>query len=160
NAHYHGNYGGGGIAIAMAHCAHGGYWITNTAGQVYSLGGASYHGGSPTLSNGEFIMDIESTSTGNGYWLVGNQGSVFSYGDATYHGGMFGHPLNGAIVAMARNFDDDGYWLVGNDGGVFSFGTAKFWGSLPEDYAFSTTGNYKDYTDIVIDLLLWSGWWR
>ena len=158
NASYHGNAPVSTFATAIAKCETGGYWIVDIDGNVFALGGAPYLG---NASSSNVIVDIEGTSTGNGYWIVSETGEIYAFGDAGYFGGAntLG-PLNDPISSMARNFDDNGYWLVGEDGGVFAYGSAHFWGSLPEQQDFSTTGNYQDYTDIVRELLLWSGFWR
>ncbi len=155
DATYHGNHSGGSV-VGMAVKA-GGYWTVDLAGVVEAHGSAVNYG---SVGASSFITAIEATPTGLGYWCVDILGAVFAFGDANYYGGAntLGE-LGGFISDMTRTHTGDGYWLVGEDGGVFSFGDARFYGSLPEQYSAVRDGNYDDYSDIVKDLLLWSGWW-
>jgi hypothetical protein len=90
---------------------------------------------------------------------VSVEGHVYSFGDATYYGGVSHLSLSDEICHIERTPEDNGYWLLGKDGGVFAMGSARFWGSLPQQFNFSETGNYEDYSDIIKHLLLWCGWW-
>lgn len=151
---------GHGFAMAFAEKPNGtGYWILWSDGHVTPKGSATSHGDAPTSTT---ATGITSTKTGNGYWITDISGAVFAHGDADYHGGANGLNLADPVTDIVRSSTtaQDGYYLVAGDGGVFAYGDAHFWGSLParNEWDVRKTGNYKDYTDIIKDLLLWSGW--
>lgn len=157
------NYGGvpGPAIVAMASRPTGlGYWLVAANGAVYSYGDATYYGGANGIPLNQPITAITSTPSGNGYYLAGKDGGVFAFGDAVYAGGTTGLTLNDPVSDIVAR-PTGGYWLVAEDGGVFAFGGAPFYGALPgpSSNTFTTPGNYEDYSDIIRDLLLWSGWW-
>lgn len=149
--------------ISMAVKPGGGYWLVDQDGSIYAFAGASYYGGANTGdAPAGSIVGMSATSTGLGYWLVGGDGAVYAYGDANFHGGANDLALNDPICDIQGYADDDGYWLVAQDGGVFAYpigGERNFWGSLPQSFDIETTGNYADWSDIIRDMLLWSGFW-
>lgn len=176
-ATWYGNYTGNGIAAntpptslasttSMA-VIPGGYWITNAVGEVEAFGAAAGRVTRSPLRGSGLISAIEPTSSGNGYWLCSTEGFVTASGDAAFLGDIGGAELGGLIIDMAHAnvqfgniYLDTGYWLVGQDGGVFTYGNdIGFSGSLPEQYYEIGDGNYKDYADIINDMLLWCGWW-
>lgn len=72
--------------VGMATCAKGGYWLVNSAGQVYALGAAPYHGNTPTLAKP--AVGIVGTASGDGYYIVASDGGVFTFGDAVFEGSL------------------------------------------------------------------------
>lgn len=158
NAVYHGNSSFSGLCMSMA--SHlGGYWLVNELGVVEAHGALAHYGDLSASPPAHNITAIESTSTGHGYWLVDDVGAVYAFGDATYWGGANNIVLSDPIVDITATGTDQGYQLVGADGGVFAYGDAHYSGSLPQQFQAIGDGNYKDYTDIVKDIVLWCGWW-
>ena len=149
-----------------------GYYLVDSHGGVYTYGDAVFYGSavgevpsSPDVW--DRICGMAVRPQGDGYWLLRGNGDIYAYGAAPY----LNNQANGDWTFAQANLNDPmfdmvstptgfGYLMVGGDGGVFSFGDAPFWGSLPETFQYNirTEGNYKDYTDIIKDLLLWSGW--
>ncbi len=105
-----------------------GTWVTDAAGEVHALGGASFYGQAGGRLN-QPVVGMAPTPYGDGYWLVASDGGIFAFGDAQFYGSTGGTHLNQPIVGMAATPDGRGYWLVASDGGVFAFGDAQFYGS-------------------------------
>jgi hypothetical protein len=166
-AGFHGSAVGiiGTPAVDMAATPTGaGYWIVVESGAIFGFGDATYYGNPPIVS-GDKAAGLAARPQGDGYWVVSEKGAIYALGAAKYE------TYNGDYAAAVANLQDpmigidampsgDGYLVVAGDGGVFSFGTAPFEGSLPADYSGTKRydGNYRDFTDIIKDLLLWSGW--
>jgi cell wall-associated NlpC family hydrolase len=108
----------------------GGYWLTNTAGDVSTHGDAANYGSLAGTALAAPITHIVATPDGKGYWLVAADGGIFTFGDAGFFGSMGGQRLNAPVVDMTPTPDGKGYWLVASDGGVFTFGDAVFRGSM------------------------------
>ena len=132
------------------------------------------------LGQTEFTRSIESTKSGNGYWIAFGSGHIAAFGDAVGQGPTYIYPQNnpGIQVAidetdivdwgffralvwdLARDPDGSGFWVLIADGGVKSY-NAEFWGSPGwsglTGYRWHE-GNYKDYSDIIKDILSWAGW--
>lgn len=161
--------------------ASGGYYLMTNYGNIVAYGGAPYYG-SPygliddfgNISN--VFQMIQGHPEGNGYWVVNMVGQVYAYGNATYLGQTYENPAFGIsqgqdalnhpdfpdlIQGLAPTSTGDGYYLMGAVGGMYPFGDAQFLGHLLDDYTvyLRDDGNYLDYTDIVKEILLWSGWW-
>ena len=105
-----------------------GYWLADSAGDVFAFGGAAAHGSMATPLN-QPIVGMAATATGGGYWLVAEDGGIFTFGNARFSGSMGGSHLNQPIVGMAADRATGGYWEVAADGGIFSF-DAPFDGSM------------------------------
>ena len=106
-----------------------GYWLADTAGDVFAFGGAASHGSMTGQHLNQPVVGMAATKTGGGYWLVASDGGIFTFGNAAFLGSMGGSHLNQPIVGMAAAPTGGGYWLVARDGGIFAFGTAGFFGS-------------------------------
>ena len=119
------DYGNGRL---MAADPAGGYWLSDSAGDVVSYGGARYLGSVSGPLN-QPVVSMAATPNGKGYWLVAADGGIFSYGNARFFGSTGSLHLNEPIVGMASTPDGAGYWLVASDGGIFSYGDAQFYGS-------------------------------
>ncbi len=119
------DYGNGRL---MAADPAGGYWLSDSAGDVVSYGGARYLGSVSGPLN-QPVVSLAATPNGKGYWLVAADGGIFSYGNARFFGSTGSLHLNEPIVGMASTPDGAGYWLVASDGGIFSYGDAQFYGS-------------------------------
>ena len=116
--------------VAMAATPTGrGYWLADTAGNIFSFGDAANNLGSMAGQRlNQPVVDLVGTPSGRGYWLVASDGGIFAFGDAGFAGSEGGKPLNQPIVGMATDPATGGYWLVASDGGVFSF-NGPFFGS-------------------------------
>lgn len=139
-----------------------GYWAIDALGQVTAAGVAVEIGEvtEPRPANG-VASAIECTASGNGYWIMWGNGQVFNYGDATNQG----EPLGGAYAAdgfggiwwdVSRSRAESGYWTLRADGMVGAFG-AEYFGRPGDNTTVRTDGNYKDYSTIIKDLVMWSG---
>jgi hypothetical protein len=109
----------------------GGYWITNTGGQVDGCGFVSTGYGALSSPPASPIVGMAATPDGHGYWLVGRDGSIYAFGDAGFYGSL---PAGGVtpshpIVGIASSPDGRGYFMVASDGGIFACGDAQFHGS-------------------------------
>jgi hypothetical protein len=146
-----------------------GYWILDRDGVVWNFGDAQHFGNATeTLLEGEHWTYIVPTSTGNGYWTLGLAGTVQAFGDATDFGGQpsphyddfeyWDQEQNQRISwAMAPSPDGLGYWLIYADGKIVPFGDAFFYGSPTTESYLRKDGTYLDYSDVVRELLNWSG---
>jgi hypothetical protein len=121
------DYGAGHLFAAYPS---GGYWMTDSSGDVTSYGGAPTYGSADSLHLNSPVVSMAATPDGGGYWLVASDGGIFSFGDARFYGSTGSLRLNQPIVGMAPTPDGGGYWLVASDGGIFTFGDAAFYGSL------------------------------
>ncbi len=108
----------------------GGYWLADSAGNVFPFGDAKYYGSMGGHHLNKPIVGMSATATGEGYWLVASDGGIFTFGTAKFYGSMGGQHLNQPVVGMAATPTGHGYWEVASDGGIFTFGTAKFYGSM------------------------------
>ena len=132
------------------------------------------------LTKTEFTRSIEPTVSGNGYWVAFGSGKIAAFGDAVGQGPTNIYPQDNpglevvidetnitdwsfyrALVwDMARDPDGTGFWVLVADGNVGSY-SAEFWGN--PGYQGLTgyrwhEGNFSgDWSDIMKDLLLWSG---
>jgi hypothetical protein len=154
-------------AVDMAATPSGnGYWLLSEHGSIYSFGDAvSHYYGNAPITSPDKAAGMAARYQGDGYWIVSQNGAIFALGAAKYQASNGDYAaaitaLNDPIIGMDATSDGEGYVVVAGDGGVFSFGTAPFEGSLPLDYSGTKRydGNYFDFTDIIKDLLLWSGW--
>jgi len=149
------------------------YWLLRSDGVVQNFGGAPHYGNAPT-TNG-IPVSIDSTASGNGYYILTTTGKVYTFGDAVavndprgpyydfwdlYSAGLEPQLFDEMVEIRSRKDGTAGYSLWAQDGGMFNFGT-PFYGSLRADHRWDERreGNYTDYSDIVKELLLWSGFW-
>lgn len=133
------------------------------------------------ISPMEYTHAIEPTTTGNGYWIAFGSGRIAAFGDAVGQGPTDiyekqRHPgleldippeqtnnwsfFKALVWGLVADPDGTGFWVLVADGTVGHF-NAEFWGQ-PGYYGLSGyrwfEGNYRDYTDVIRELLLWSGW--
>lgn len=150
-----------------------GYYMLSNHGNVWAFGAAVARGGlsivGGVLQTSGWASAICPTPANDGYYILTQDGQVYTFGAAPYLGAF---PTNltlpSFMVDMFLVTDADnpntvtGYYLIAEDGGVFPEGVPTrppFLGSLvsPFTTTLSSDGNYFDYCDIIIDLLLWSG---
>ena len=147
-----------------------GYWITDFQGKVGYFGSASFHGEvTPPLPDGGNPATIEPTADGGGYWILWSNGQIFAYGNATneFSPGAIGSGYSAAgyggvwweIVRSNTplpNFEQ-GFWALRADGMIAAFGSNYFGRPGETGATLRSDGNYKDYSDIIKDLLGWAG---
>lgn len=145
-----------------------GYWIVDSDGKVHAFGDATHYGNlTKALTYDGGVSHIVPTSTGNGYWLLGLAGMVQAFGDATDYGQLPSPSLEFPFFlsegydlvtwSMAPSQDDDGYWILKASGDIAPFGGAEFYGSPTTEGFLRFDGTYLDYSDIVKEILNWSG---
>ncbi len=155
-----------------------GYWVVNGAGEVFAFGDA-VHLGETDRNNLDGPLDFCHGFTKNtddsGYWLIHASGRVFAFGDAQHFGDL--NPIGGGAkepwggdnsqllsVFQKLSWDivstssDQGYWILQGNGMITPFGDAVNFGGPLAGGQLRSNGNYKDYSDIIKELLLWSGW--
>ena len=111
-----------------------GYRLTDSVGDVFSYGVASY-GSLAGVTINRPVVGIASDACTGGYWLAAADGGVFSY-NAPFYGSAAGIALNKPVVGIASYTSyasngtpvSCGYRLAAADGGVFSY-NAPFYGS-------------------------------
>lgn len=170
------NNGAGPAAIIScdSHPTTQGLWIMDSNGHVFVRGACTDYGSFSTVYNnpaykttpGEMPISLRRTSTGTGYWIMTNTGKVEAKGTATAYGGpplltMDGNWAN-AFWELIPHSDDSGYLVLKGDGYIYDFGVSPltwYYGApIPGTQAQQRKdGNYKDYVDIIRDLVLWSG---
>jgi hypothetical protein len=146
-----------------------GYWILWSDGFVDAFnlphyGNANRDGFFPL----EWTTALRRTSTGAGYRILSGLGIVQVFGDATHHGNAGA----GSAYAedqwyrglcwelFASSSTDKGYFIQRLDGNLSGHGDYKGFGSIGTGQGeLRYDGNYKDYTDIIRDLLLWGGFY-
>ena len=145
-------------------------WIGGRDGVIHRYGGAVV-GGNITLQPGEDLVSIVITDSGSGYHLLGSFGSYEAVGDATDHGDAIAllpesYRAGASNEARLKQYSDmaissqnDGGWLLNRGGEIFTFGNAEYFGTANGTGLRRTEGSYRDYADIIKDLLLWSGWY-
>ena len=108
----------------------GGYWLVDSAGDVYPFGGAHFDGDvgktkldAPVVGIARDLRDA-TPSMPDGYLLATANGKVFAFGAARFVGDASHLHLNAPVAGIAG-----GYYLFAQDGGVFSFGP-PFRGSM------------------------------
>ncbi len=150
-----------------------GYWLMDTNGVVQPFGTATDYGSwSETVldhvpgEDGPAAGRIRANVDGDGYWILVSSGRVEAFGAATDHGQIATPYEEGRD--FLRNYGniipsptDGGYLIMQGDGHMFEFGDAiNFGGPVPGTVGtIRRDGNIRDYTDIVRDLVLWSGFW-
>ena len=106
-----------------------GYWSTDSAGVVSTIGDAASFGDLQGVGLRAPVSGIAGAPGGQGYWLVARDGGVFAFGSAGFHGSAANLVLNAPVVGIAATPTGRGYWLAAADGGVFTYGDARFYGS-------------------------------
>ena len=82
----------------------GGYWVVDSAGDVYGFGDAGFYGSLP--------------------------GRLSSLAKTSAHDVVTGHQATVPVTGFAPTADGRGYWMVATDGSLYTFGDAPNYGSL------------------------------
>ncbi len=106
-----------------------GFWVLDSAGAVYPVDGAPFHGSAADELAGDRAVALSATASGDGYWIFTASGRALRFGAAPELGDVSDLPLNAPVVESIVTPTSGGYWLVAGDGGVFALGDAPFYGS-------------------------------
>jgi hypothetical protein len=160
---------------AAGHPGAQGLYLVATNGAVYTRGAAVWYGNYNKTNNvtntiqveggSEIAIDIAATHTGLGYWILTSSGRVQQFGDAEHFGEAKDPVENKSSYDRFYHLmpapSSTGYLVNDGDGKIVPYGDVRHFGSP----VFGTVGqlrkdgNYLDYSDIVKDLLLWSGFY-
>lgn len=165
---YSGTLPSGVAATAHAiesHPSLSGYWVLWTDGHVDALGSVTHYGNADRylFTDTEYVACLRRTSTGSGYWIVSGSGWVKAYGDAPYRDSAEHYAHANWTDALIWDFlpnwnSDNGYALQRANGLLEVFGDFEIFGSVAEGVAtLRSDGCYRDYSDIVKELAMWSG---
>jgi hypothetical protein len=163
-----------GAAASCSHPSDYGFWVVSEYGFVYSYGACLWYGNIDTqLLPGEKVVAIRPSNTGLGYHILGSYGTFASFGDATTDWDDSFYQLSANERAQAQSSQEgyleeyvdfsitdvyNGGYILKRSGEIFPFGEAIWFGNMIGLGFKRSDGNYKDYSDIVKDLLMWSGW--
>jgi hypothetical protein len=111
----------------------GGYWLLNSAGQIYAYGNAPFKGGSPTGYVQE-IVAMAAMPDNQGYIMMSAGGQIYAYGSAAYRGGS-PTGYTGSFVDVEMTPDGGGYWLLTSAGQVYAYGNAQHFGGSPTGFS-------------------------
>lgn len=143
-----------------------GYWILISDGEVQEFN-LTNHGSANRsgFTDTEYVASIRRTSTGNGYWIPSGGGRVQAFGDADEFGDATAFPIEKWVYGLCWDLipssnSDNGYAIQHADGTLDVRGDFDYFGSIGEgEGQIRKPGNYKDYADIVKEILLWSGFY-
>lgn len=145
-----------------------GYWVAWSDGWITAhdlphLGHAMDRTG---FTVAEHLTCLRRNSTGTGYWALSGGGRTQAVGDCQDHGDSPRHyaPADWwkglTWVLLHSCTGDENYGIQHADGNIYETGK-------PNTFTYGSVGagggrqrfdgNYKDYTDIIRELLLWSG---
>jgi len=131
-----------------------------------------------SVDYGNWCHGMTSTKSGDGYWIAFADGHIAAFGDAVKQGTSYVYQNNPQIDLkipedkvndwsffrylvwdLARDPDGKGFWVLVANGSVLSY-DARFWGQPgwwgKTGYRWKQ-GNFKEYIDIIKDMLCWSG---
>lgn len=150
-----------------------GYWVMNGDGEVTAFGSLPDYGGivgRSGLSTNEWCRAIRSNIDGSGYYILTGTGKVLGFGSAETYSIGVGTPVpvddpedpldnfEALTYDMGISKTGEGYYVLRAGGQVFTYGDAQYFGNAGGTGILRYPGNYLDYTDIIRELLLWSGW--
>jgi RNA polymerase sigma factor (sigma-70 family) len=117
-------------SIAMAVTGDGGgYWITQSNGDVIAYGDATQYPASTAASAP--MSSISTVPGSSGYVLLESDGTVVGVG-ATTEGSASSVGSACDAVAVAATPDGHGYWIALSTGAVLNFGDADFYGDASD----------------------------
>ena len=147
-----------------------GYWITNGNGEVRAFGSISAYGGVVArsgMATHAWIRAIRRNPDGDGYYLISGDGNLYTFGSGVKDYGTIdlswvdpnsGEGYRKIPWDMGVTSTGLGYTVLQADGTISVFGDAQFFGNPGGAGILRYPGNYEDYSDIIKELLLWSGW--
>lgn len=154
-----------------SHPSTNGYWVLWTNGHITAHNVTHY--GHCTDRAGftlaEYVGSLRRTSTGAGYWVTSGSGIIQAKGDAQHKGNanLSGYDGDRWFKGLCWDLlpspvDDSGYAIQSADGNLWIRGntTGLSYGSVGTGKATQRfPGNYRDYSDVIRDLVLWSGFY-
>jgi hypothetical protein len=162
----------GGKAFAQSiesHPTQPGYWVLWSDGFVDAINLPHYgHANRDGFLPLEWVTQLKRTSTGAGYWIVSGAGIVQARGDAQFKGNAgpdFAYSAENWYRPLCWDLypscsGDAGYLIERLDGNLDGKGDVEPFGSIGAGHGqLRYDGNYKDYSDIIRDLLLWAGFY-
>jgi len=161
------------VSRIRSHPTSEGYWILYAGGQVEVFGTAVKYGESarPGYGQSDHATDLRYTRAADGYWILGGGGQVESFGTPlpanpgsgkVYPPAFLGSVnVEGVVRALIPSVETDlGYGIMHADGNIDVIGDFVFTGSVgSQGGQIRKDGNYKDYVDIIKELLLWAGFY-
>lgn len=144
-----------------------GVWLMRSDGLVVVRGAAVHYGNWTGVITGgtNDVISIAINQAQTGYWLLNQQGVVQTKGSAAVNPNSAPAPDANANQWFAKYWRiiptvTDHYNILRGDGTIINCSSLdEFFGSaIPGGESTKRTdGNYKDYVDIIRDLVLWSG---
>ncbi len=101
-----------------------GAWLTNAAGEVFTIGGAVSYGSLAGTTLASPVTGMAATPSGLGYWLTEANGSTYAFGNAV-PSGTATKTIPGSVVGIVPAADRWGYWAVSDKGYVVAGGDAR-----------------------------------
>lgn len=146
-----------------------GYWILWSDGTVHSHD-LTYYGHANRVGFGltEYVGKLRRTKTGNGYMINSGGGLMQYFGDACHSGNGIRRAATDWVKGLCWDFTPDweaapgvaGVAVQHADGTLDYLGNFRPFGSIASGQGtLRKAGNYADYSDIVRELLLWSGFY-
>ena len=150
-----------------------GYWVVNGNGYVENFGtvpdlGSGWQPYRHDMQGREWVRGIVRNNDGDGYYLLGGGAHIHAAGAMENHGvdvrptGAFSevNPATYADLTWSLTPTPEGGALVIQaNGTILYYGDGEYWGEPGKRGSSRQDGNYLDYSDIVRDMLLWSGFW-
>lgn len=148
----------------------GGYWILYAHAEVEAIGTVTSYGNGtrPHYNPVEPATDLRIARNGDGYWILSSGGKVEARGSIVPDGDLGNgktYPVErwvqGLCWTMVPSVETDaGYGVFHADGDIDQLGDFYWGGSIGQGGGqIRKDGNYKDYLDIIKELLLWSGFY-
>lgn len=144
-----------------------GYWILLSDGEVQEFGLTNHGSANRTgFTTTEYVSSLTTTHDGGGYWITSGNGIVQAFGNAVALGNAIPYSAEKWVYGMCWDFipyslSDNGYAIQHADGTLYVLGDFEYFGSIGAgEGQLRKDGTYRDYTDIVKELLLWSGFYR
>lgn len=152
-----------------------GYWIVDGRGEVTARGSATHYGDTGGdgvlvgLLSSSYFLRIIASHTGEGYVILNPAAWPIGYGDVAGIEDVLPNPhlpdaddtlferFRSLTYGIALNEDDDGFYMLEAQGRITWWGEAEFFGQPGGIQIVRKNGNYKDYADIVKDLIAWAG---
>jgi hypothetical protein len=152
-----------------SHPTQQGYWVLWTDGFIDAFNLTHYgHANRNGFPSNDWVPQMKRTSTGKGYWVISLTGIMQAMGDAVHKGNAspaFGYAANEWFRPLCWDIypscsGDNGYLIERLDGKLDGKGDHQYFGSVGSGVGqLRYEGNYKDYSDIIRDLLLWAGFY-
>jgi hypothetical protein len=99
-----------------------GYWVVDSAGQIFSYGDAT---SLPAVRSSYAVRGI-AAAPGGGAWVWTSHGNIYNVGGAPFYGSPYHEGYrNSSFTGLTTTRDRAGYWMVQSGGSVLPFGNAE-----------------------------------